>query len=398
MTKRAVIKFGGADLSTGERIKRAAMLVAESGYQEVAVVVSAMGKTTNQLIDTISKIGNLSDHDYAEIVSMGERISVRVFCSALTSKKINAEYFDPSNKKWPIITDSDFLNAKIDIEETKKRVQNYVEPLLGDIIPVVCGFLGRNRQGDTTTLGRGGSDITALLLANCLEADEIILVKETEGVLSADPNIVPNAKILKRLDIYELFTLAMGGARIIRSQALKYKLENQKLRIASFFSKNISKGGTEIIGTFNPDHIKIQKHTDLTAVTVVCRIDSKFLSNVFSTLQGESIYGISTGRESITIFIKIDNINEIINLIHDLGHLKAISHQDNLAMIELTHPSFVDSPGWIAKITGALASRNINITEVTTSKATINIFIDRMITEDAMQAVNEVFQGSLLRT
>ncbi|MDH5795007.1 MAG: aspartate kinase, partial [Candidatus Bathyarchaeota archaeon] len=213
MGNRVVIKFGGADLASGKKIRKAARMVLESGFKEVVVVVSAMAGATDSLIDAMSKIGNVTDRDYAEIVSMGERTSARIFCSALRSLGADAMYLEPSNEHWPIITDSDFRDAEVDIEETCRRARLHVEPLLRGKMVVVCGFLGRDRDGNVTTLGRGGSDTSAMVLANCLGAEETILVKETEGVMSADPKMAPEARPLERLDIHEMFALAYGGAK-----------------------------------------------------------------------------------------------------------------------------------------------------------------------------------------
>ena len=392
MVRRAVVKFGGADLSTGEKIRRAAELVVDSEIKEVAVVVSAMGKTTDNLIDYISALGEVSDHEYADIVSMGERTSVRLFSAALNSLGVKSVYFDPGMENWPIITDSNYLNAKPDLEETRRRVKQYVEPLLGDCIPVICGFLGKDREGRVTTLGRGGSDTTAILLGNCLEADEVILVKETKGVLSADPKVVPTAKPLESLSIEEMFTLAKGGAKIVRPESLRYKLPNQRLRIISFSSKSLREGGTEIRGIFNLEKVETHKFRGLTSITVVGDINPKNLSLLMSKVGDSPIYGISTGRRSLTVFLKAEDAKSLLREIHDLGVFKAVSSRERVGMIELSHPDFIDSPGWVAKISAALASRGINIIEVTSSKSAISIFIDENMIEEAYLAVGDVVE------
>lgn len=389
---KTVIKFGGADLSSGHKIRKAAQMVVKFGQEEVIIVVSAMGKTTDSLMDLMSKIGIKDHKDYAEIVSMGERTSARIFCSALRSLGAKAVYFDPIQKNWPIITDSNFQNAKPNVKKTKALVKRYLSPILSEAIPVVCGFLGKDQHGNITTLGRGGSDITALLLANCLEANSVILVKDTEGILSADPKIVTNVKPFKNLEIHEMFALAQGGAKIVRSEALKYKLPNQILRIASFSSNNLAEGGTEITGTFNPHSKEINQYANLSAITLVGKINSENLAELFSTLHGYPIMGISTGKNSFTVFSHFRDIKEIMNRIYDLKCFKAMSHRDKIGMVEATHPVFIDSPGWVAKVAGVLASKNINIVEITTSKATINIFIDEDRLKDAFVAVSDVIK------
>jgi len=391
MGNRVVIKFGGADLATGEKIRRAAEMVLRSGFREIVVVVSAMEGDTNRLVEVVSQIGNVPDEDYAEIVSMGERTSARLFCSALGSLGADAVYLEPSHEEWPILTDSDYLDASADMDKTCERVGRYMEPLLGKKIIVVCGFLGRDESGSVTTLGRGGSDTTAMVLGNCLRAEEVILVKETEGVMSADPKIVPEAKPLEKLDIQEMFALAYGGARIVKADALKYKLPSQKLRIVNF--TNGLQGGTEVTGVFNASSTQIAQRRDLLAVSIVCEITSERLGGIFSSLRDRPIYGISTGRGSLTIFTSSENAKTLINDLHSLSLCKALSARSGIGMVELTHPVFIDSPGWIAKVSGALASKSINIIEITTSKATISIFVDESKIEDAVNVLRDALEA-----
>jgi aspartate kinase len=393
VVNRVVIKFGGADLSNGEKIVQAARMVVEAPYKEIAVVVSAMGKMTDNLADTVSQIGNVSDADYAEIVSMGERASARVFCSALRARGAKAELFDPVNDNWPVITDSNFRNAKPDLEKTTLLVQKFIAPLLGNTIAVVCGFLGKDENGRVTTMGRGGSDTTALLLAKCVAADEIILVKETSGVLSADPKTVAEARSLTKLDIHEMFDLAQGGAKIVKPEALKYKLPNQTLRIVNFASGNLAAGGTEITGSFTLNSAEMTSREGLLAINMICGVNAENLSQIFQALSRNPVYGVSSGRKSITVFTSDGNVSEVISKLHRLQDLKAISHRENVAMLQVTHPMFIDSPGGVAKISSALSRKAINILEVTTSKATINVFIEENQLKRAKEAIGDVFES-----
>jgi len=391
VSRRVVVKFGGVDLASGEKMRKAAQMVLESGYREVVVVVSAMAGTTDGLIEVMSQIGDISDRDYAEIVSMGERTSARIFCSSLRSLGADAVYLEPSDERWPIITDSSFRNAEIDGERTCRRVRRYIEPLLGEKVVVVCGFLGRDADGNVTTLGRGGSDTTAVILANCLGAEETILVKETEGVMSADPKMVPQARPLERLDIHEMFALVYGGAKVVRADALKYKLPDQKLRIVSF-SNGIRLGGTEVTGVFNTNSSQVTGRRGILAVSLVCDIEPRNVSSLIASFGSRPIYGISTGKVSLTVFTSSEEPETLIGDLHRLDLCKALSCRTNVGLIELNDPVFVDSPGWIAKISGALASEHMNIIEVTTSKSTINIFVDESKIEDAVKVVRDALE------
>jgi aspartate kinase len=394
VSSRAVIKFGGADLATGERTACAARLVADASYKEKVVVVSAMGKTTDNLVGTLNQLGGIADEDYAEIVSMGERTSARVFCSALKAQGVKAEFIDPSGANWPLITDSCFRDATPDEEQTRAHAQKYLEPMLADgIVAVVCGFLGRDENGRVTTLGRGGSDTTALLLANCLGADEIVLVKETSGVLSADPKVVQNARFLDTLDIHEAFDLMQGGAKIVKPEALRYKLPNQRLRVVSFSCLNLAEGGTEITGSFNLDSAETETRTGLISINVICEVNSDNLREIFTALGDKLVYGVSSGKQSITIFTTDGNVTSVMNRLHNIESSKAISHRERVAMLQISHPAFIDSPGGVARISNALSHAGINILEVTTSKATINVFIEEDQLKNAKEAIKDAAEA-----
>jgi aspartate kinase len=385
-----VVKFGGADLATGEKVAQAAQMVADANYKEIIVVVSAMGKTTDSLLSTVSQIGDVDDSDYAEIISMGERTSARFFCAALRARGTNAELFDPCKDNWPVITDPNFRNAKPDMEKTTEMARRFIVPLLSDAIPVVCGFLGKDPNGRITSLGRGGSDTTALVLAKCLDADEVILVKETSGVLSADPKIVAEARALNKLDICEMFDLAQGGAKIVKPEALRYKQPNQMLRVVDFSSGNLAVGGTEITGALDSNSSEVNLRNDLIAINVVCKVNAENISEVFLALSQKPIYGVSSGSRSITVFTSDGNITDVIRKLHSVPGFKAVSHRENVAMLQVRHPTFIESPGGVAALSTALSKKGINIIEVTTSKATINVFIEENQLKRAKEAISNV--------
>jgi len=381
------VKFGGADLSSGEKIRCAAQMVANAPYKEIIVVVSAMGDMTDKIENILSPLSEISDADYAEIISMGERMSARVFSSALKSLGIRSEYIDPSDKNWPIITNSEFKNAKPDLEKSTSLVHKYLIPRLSQTIPVICGFLGKDINGRITTLGRGGSDTTALLLARCSDADEILLVKQTNGVLSADPRLVPDAKTIEKLGIHEMFDLAQGGAKIVKPDSLKYKLPNQKLRIIDFSNGNLASKGTEIIGSFNPNSAEIRTYKDLMAINIICEVNTENLFVIFEVLKSKLVYGVSSGSRSVTVFISKDDPKLILNKLHQIKNFKALSHKDSISLMQISHPMFIDSPGGVAMISNALNQASINIIEITTSKATINVFIEEKQLKCAKEAI-----------
>lgn len=386
VSRRVVVKFGGGELTSGKAFKEAAKMVKDSGYKEIVVVVSAIKGTTDNLIKYISEVGEVEDSAYSDIVAMGERTSARIFCSALKSTGVPSTYFDPQQREWPIITDSNFRDATPDIKESQRMVRKYLEPLLGNRVPVVCGFIGKDKNGYITTLGRGGSDITATLLGNCLKAEEVILVKNTSGVLSADPKFVPNSKPLQIMTIEEMFSLAQGGAKVIHPEALKYKLPRQRLRVVGF-PGSLSSNGTEIVGVFKSNPMDIRKHHGLAAITLVGEVNPTNLSKVLKVFDGKKIFGMGTSRNSITMFVDVKNPERVINQICSLGCFRAVGLREKVSAIELVSPSFVDSPGWVARVSGALADKAINILEVITNKASITVFVNENKMDEALTTI-----------
>lgn len=389
---RVVVKFGGEDLAVPERVWRAAELVARSGYREIAVVVSAVGKTTDQLVGFASLAGSGDrSEEHAEIVSMGERTAARIMTTALRSAGREARFFDPSESDWPILTNAQSLGATVDLPATRTRVRRFVEPLLGKVIPVVCGFLGRSGRS-VTTLGRGGSDTTAVVLANCLHAQEILLVKNTEGIHRADPRVVPGAAPLDKLSIQEMFALASGGAKVVRAESLRYKLPGQRLRIVSLHTPSLRTGGTEIVGEFDPERPAVATHAGLAAITGVGPDAASWLSRLVAGIGKRRVHGISTGDSSVTVFVEARELTQLLRRLHRSNAFRAIATQDKIGLVSVTHPVFVDSPGGIAKVSSILFSKNINIIEMSTSKATIGAFVPESRLAEAKLVLSEALE------
>ena len=222
-----MVKFGGTSIGSGEKIKKAAESVVKEYMKgiKIVVVVSAINKTTDDILNIVNEsIGDsVNEKQLAEIVSMGEVTSVRIFSSTIESLGVKSEYLDPFKDNWPVITDSNYLNAKVDFEATEIKSQEILKLLDQGIIPVLCGFIGKDHNGNVTTLGRGGSDITAFLLGHALKAKEVIIVTDVGGVMSTDPNKLQSAKKLDKISVEEMRDLATHGAQVLHPYSLKYK-------------------------------------------------------------------------------------------------------------------------------------------------------------------------------
>lgn len=399
---RIIVKFGGTSVQNPERVKKAAMSIIQQvkkGYETV-VVVSAMGNTTNTLTSLLkdSTKEKIEDKDYADFVSMGERISARILSATIKSMGFSSQYFDPADEKFPIITDNNFNDAKILPEESKEKCQDNLVPLLRKgIIPIICGFLGRNHEdGNITTLGRGGSDITAFALGNFLDAEEVVIVTDAAGVLSADPRIIEKPVTLKKISVEEMGILAEGGAKVLHPRALKYKTDKMKAKIIHFQNGNLDEAGTEIIGAFKSKLILSEKKlTMLTILGIDIFNTPGILKKIISPIseEGISLYGISIGTQHVGLYILEKFSQKSYDLIHPIiignKNLKSVTLKKEIALIIARSRDFIETPGIIERITRPLAENSINIIEMSTIKTDILIFLDWNDREFAYSIINK---------
>ncbi|GAB6054890.1 aspartate kinase [Methanobacterium movens] len=402
-----VAKFGGTSIGNGKRIRKAAQAVVNEYMKgkKVVVVVSAIDKTTDELLHIVdeSMEDTVTEKQLAEIVSMGEMTSVRIFSSAIESLGVKSEYVDPFSNKWPIVTDSTLLSAKVDFEATENKSKEIMKMMDQGIIPVVCGFLGRDTEGYITTLGRGGSDITAFLLGHCLMADEVIIVTDVGGVMSTDPNMVEDAKKLDKISVEEMRDLATHGAQVLHPHALKYKDPNINAKIIGFEHGDLSAVGTDIIG---PSEQEMLKTTTLHGepISVIAVVGdgilnkTGILAELTSILakNNMNIFGISTGQISITVFVNKKDAEEAHRILHDVvvenENLSSLSLGKEIAMITVTSPDFIDTPGIISDVTEPLRKNNINIVEISSSQTSVVIFVEWKDGKKAYELVRGVLK------
>lgn len=374
-----------------EKGSKAARAVVKEYMQgkKVVVVVSAINKTTDNILEIVNKsIGDaITEKQMADIVSMGEITSVRVFSSAIESLGVKSEYIDPHMDIWPVITDSNYLNAKIDFAETEIRSREILKLLDQGVIPVLCGFLGKDLEDNITTLGRGGSDITAFLMGHCLHAEEVIIVTDVGGVMSTDPNKLESARKLEKISVEEMRDLATHGAQVLHPHALRYKDPKINAKIIGFEHGDSSAPGTEIMG---PSKDKMLRSTTLSnePISVLAVVGEELLTKVgilaelTQTLKNNdvNIYGISTGQNSITLFIDKAMADKAHEILHEVvvknPEMSSLSLGREIAMISVNSQDFIDTPGIITKITEPLHKNKINIVEISSSQTSVVIFVD----------------------
>jgi aspartate kinase len=402
-----VAKFGGTSIGNGQRIKQAAESVVKEYMKgkKVVVVVSAINKTTDEILKTVDDaIGeSITEKQLADIVSMGEITSVRLFASTIESLGVKSEYLDPNMDIWPIITDSNYLNATVNFELTENKINELFKLLDQGIIPVLCGFLGKDEDGTLTTLGRGGSDITAFLLGHCLKAEEVVIVTDVGGVMSTDPNRLQSAKKLDKISVEEMRDLATHGAKVLHPHALKYKDPLINAKIIGFEHGDLSAIGTEIIGPAG-NHMLKTTALNVEPISVIAVVGEEILTKtgVLSELTDAlaknniNIYGISTGQNSVTLFIDkslVDTAHEILHeVVVENNDLSSLSVGTDIAMITVASQDFIDTPGIITRITEPLRKKKINIVEISSSQTSVVIFVEWIDGKRAYELVRSVLE------
>ncbi|WP_296879230.1 aspartate kinase [uncultured Methanobrevibacter sp.] len=402
-----VAKFGGTSVGDGSRIKKAAQSVVNEYMKgnQIVVVVSAVNKSTDELIGlSDDAVGaGLTDKQRAGIVAMGELTSVRLFSAAIESLGVKSEYIDPYHELWPVITDSNSLEAKIDFKSTEIKMEGIKTLLNQGIIPVICGFLGKGPLGEITTLGRGGSDVSAFLIGHCLEANEVIIVTDVDGVMSTDPNKIEDAKLLDEISVEEMRDLATHGAQVLHPHALTYKDPLINAKIINFAHGDLTSKGTRIVGPYEGDLLKgVSLYKNPISLIAVVGEGMIKKSGLFAGLSGclakedINIFGISAAQNSMSAFVNKSDSNKAYHLLHqfvvETDVLSSLSLGRDTAMITFFSPDIIEKPGIISDITEPLRKSEINIVEIISSQTAIVLFVDWKDGEKAYELIKEVLE------
>ena len=400
--KKIVVKFGGSSLADHERLLKAVTAVINEAAKgtRIAVVVSAMGKTTDTLLSTVKNTSNgkLQKHELDDILSMGERTSVRIFAAALRTNGAETRYFDPIDDDWPIITDNAFSNANPLLAECKTRIQETILPIIEKgIIPVIAGFVGRTKDGKVTTLGRGGSDTTAFILAEALNADEVVLVTDADGIMSGDPKIIADPKRLTEIDVNTLVGLADSGAKFIHTKALKYKPQNINVRVINHAHGDLTKEGTVITGTIATElDVEIAHPAPVAEITVIGQCISEkpqiILKMVETAKAHSSLLAMSMNTNSVIFYISQGkNIDTILNEIHKITvnnpETIAMAVKKDLAFLKTSGVGLEETHGLIGKISEDLRVNSMNISGILTITSSILLFVDWNEREKALSLI-----------
>jgi aspartate kinase len=406
--KRIVVKYGGASLADHERMLRAVTAVAKEVARgmQIAVVVSAMGKTTDLLLHAAKNAsgGKVEKKELDDILAMGERTSIRIVTAALKAKGVESRYFDPLDPDWPIITDDNFSNANPIEEHCRKRIQQCILPLVEKgVTPVIAGFVGRTLDGKITTIGRGGSDATAFILAKALGADEVVLVTDAEGIMSTDPKVIQKPEKLQEIDVNTLVGLADSGMKFIHRKALRYKDPSISARVISYIHGDLNANGTLITGGLLSElDVVVARQSPAVSITVVGRGVSekpKVIQELTEVVKAYvPLLGLSVDYNSIILYVAEEGDSDsLLEKVHQtvLEHEEtiAMSVRKQLAFLKVSGVGLEETPGIIGKISETMRLNEINIFGILTITSSILLFVDWKEKEKALKLIKSSLRG-----
>jgi aspartate kinase len=397
-----VQKYGGSSVADAEKIKNVARRIAaarDKGNQVVAVV-SAMGETTDELVRLAYQVSEQpDDRELDVLLSTGEVVSSTLLAMALHSMGYQA--ISLSGAQAGIRTDSAYSRARILGVETRRVVKELEK---GNIV-IIAGFQGITEDMDVTTLGRGGSDTTAVALAASLGADVCQIYTDVEGVYTADPRLVPEARRLAEIGYEEMLEIASYGAKVMAPRAVELgELRDIPILVASSFSEN---PGTLIHGGASMEvrnKVRSVAHDlDVAKITVVGVPDRPGIAiAIFEPLAGA---GISV--DTIVQNASVENITDLTftvaksqlkgamrlvkSIAGSIGARKCVS-DDKLGKVSIIGTGMQNAPGYAAKMFGVLSEKGINIQLITTSDIRITCIISEDRVKDAVRALHKAFE------
>ncbi|MFB3888518.1 MAG: aspartate kinase [Candidatus Bathyarchaeia archaeon] len=406
--KKIVVKFGGSSLADHERLLKAVNSVVNEAKKgtRIAVVVSAMGKTTDVLLNTAKNTSNgkLEKHELDDILSMGERTSIRIFSAALRTNGVESRYFDPLGEDWPIITDAAFQNANPLREDCIERVKESVLPIVEKgVVPVIAGFVGKTKEGKITTLGRGGSDTTAFILAEALNADEVVLATDADGIMSGDPKVVAAPKRLSEIDVNTLVGLADSGAKFIHSKALKYKPQTINVRVINSAHGDLTREGTVITGALATElDVEMAHPSPVAEITIVGHRVSdnpKIIEDMVTKAKAHTeLLGLSMNTNSAILYVaQASSMDALFDDIHQTvlsnAETKAMAVKKDLVFLKIRGVGLEETHGIIGKVSEVLRVNNINISGILTITSSILLFVDWSERERTLDLVRKALRN-----
>jgi len=397
-----VQKYGGTSVGNIERIKNVARKVARTRDEghDVVVVVSAMSGETDRLTALAHEITDSPvEREMDLLLSSGERVTIALLAIALNSIGYPSKAF--TGRQVGIITDSIHTKARIE----RVGAERVREALNHGIIPVVAGFQGISEESDVTTLGRGGSDLSAVAIAAVLKADLCDIYTDVDGVYTADPNVVAEARRLDKISYEEMLELASLGAKVLQNRSVEYAAKyGVKVRVLSSFKD----GNGTLLAEEDEDMEKVVVSgvtcdRNQVKVTIVGVPDKPGIAGkIFGTISDANIVVDmiiqNVSQESLTdisFTVPRADVNKtrgiMTNLIKDIG-AKELAIKEDIAKVSIVGVGMRSHSGVAAKMFSTLAAEGINIMMISTSEIKISCVIDAKYAELAVRALHRVFE------
>ena len=398
---KKVLKFGGTSVGTIERIQHVAKIIQKEHNQgnKVIIVVSAMSGKTNELIGLSKSVSAEFDKRELDVLlSSGEQVTAALLAGALIELKIKAKSW--LNWQIPILTEGEHSNARI-INISVKNINDFLDQKGVAIIP---GFQGISKSGDITTIGRGGSDATAVAIAKIFDANVCEIYTDVDGVYSTDPNKIPVAKKIDNISFDEMLELSSLGAKVMQSSAVQTAMiYNIPLEVRSTFT---DRQGTKIFDQENIDYSKsvtgVAYSKDDAKITITGVEDKPGVAaNIFEPLSKSQInvdmviqnISSDTKTTDITFTIKRDDVDKTIEILknnNDIAY-KNIVQNNKVAKVSIVGAGMVSTPGVTYRMFRALSEEKINILAISTSEIKLSVIIDENNTLNAIKKLHTVF-------
>ena len=400
--KRLVLKFGGTSVGTIEKIKKVANIIKKrfSEGNEIIVVVSAMSGVTDELkekSDSISK--NFDSKELDVLLASGEQAS----CSLLSGALIDLGIKSRSWLGWqiPVITNDNHTSSQI-IKIKTEEISNFISK---KGVAVIAGFQGVSKEMRITTLGRGGSDLSAVAIAQFFKTDASEIYTDVEGVLTTDPSINEKAKIINKISYEEMLEMSSLGAKVMQPNAVQSSMINNiPIHVKSTFSE---KNGTKIISDSEIDNKKVVTGIAYSKgnakVSIVGVVDKPGVAadvfepigknniNIDMVIQNTSLDGKNA---NITFTIKQQDLNKTLSIIEknkEKLNYNKITHDDKLAKVSIIGAGMISESGVTHKMFRSLANEKINILAISTSEIKISVLIREELTQQAVKTLHKTF-------
>ena len=398
---KKVLKFGGTSVGTIERILHIAQIIKKEyvAGNEVIVIVSAMSGKTNELLEQSKAITkNFNKRELDVLLTSGEQVTSSLLAGALIDIGINSKSW--LNWQIPILTEGDHSNARI-INMNITKINNFLSE---KGIPVIPGFQGVSKNGEITTIGRGGSDATAVAVAKIFDSDTCEIYTDVDGVFSTDPNKIPVAKKIDKISYDEMLELSSLGAKVMQPSAVQTAMMyNIPLEVRSTFT---DRRGTKIFDQENIDYTKsvtgVAYSKDDAKVTLICVQDKPGVAaNIFEPLSKNQInvdmviQNISSDQKTtdITFTIKRDDFLKTIDILKSNNNIQYddMSHNDKVSKISIVGAGMVSTPGVTYRMFRGLSDEQINILAISTSEIKLSVIVNENDTLKAVKKLHTIF-------